>query len=84
VPAEAFERGYFVVRFRDGRESVRPLPKLTIGIVPVLPGVFETRHEVVAAAKRAAEAAKARSASAVHVDEESGNAYPQSMLFGTH
>ena len=84
VPPEAFDRGYFVLRFRDGHESVRPLPKLTIGIVPVLPGVFETRHEVVAAAKRAAEAAKARSGSAIHVDEESGNAYPQSLLFGSH
>ncbi len=84
VPGEVFERGYFVLTLRDGRESVRPLPKLIIGIVPVLPGVFERRHEVVAAAKRAAEAAKAHSGSAVHVDEESGNAYPQSLLFGPH
>ncbi len=82
VPAEAYERGYFVVRFRDGRESVRPLPKLIVGIVPVLPGVFERRPEVVAAAKRAAEAAKAHPASAIHVDEQHGNAYPQSLLFG--
>ncbi len=83
VPKEAFERGYFIVKFRDGRENVRPLPKLTIGIVPVLPGVFETRHEVVAAAKRAAEASKTRPGSAIHVDEEHGNAYPQSLLFGS-
>ncbi|HSN22363.1 MAG TPA: diguanylate cyclase, partial [Usitatibacter sp.] len=82
VPEDAYVRGYFVVRFRDGRESVRPLPKLTIGIVPVLPGVFERRHEVVAAAKRAAEAAKARPGSAIYVDEQHGNAYPQSLLFG--
>lgn len=82
VPAEAYERGYFVVRFRDGRESVRPLPKLTLGIVPVLPGVFERRHEVVAAAKRAAEAAKAHPGSAIHIDQQHGNAYPQSLLFG--
>jgi len=84
VPRDAFDRGYFVVKFRDGHESVRPLPKLTIGIVPVLPGVFETRHEVVNAAKRAAEAAKAHAASAIHVDQEHGNAYPQSLLFGAH
>jgi EAL domain-containing protein (putative c-di-GMP-specific phosphodiesterase class I)/GGDEF domain-containing protein len=82
VPPEAYARGYFIVPMRDGRESVRPLPKLTIGIVPVLPGVFETRHEVVGAAKRAAEAAKAHAGSAVHVDEQHGNAYPQSLLFG--
>ena len=84
VPREAFDRGYFIVKFRDGRESVRPLPKLTIGIVPVLPGVFDTRHEVVNAAKRAAEAAKAHPGSAIHVDQEHGNAYPQSLLFGGH
>jgi EAL domain-containing protein (putative c-di-GMP-specific phosphodiesterase class I)/GGDEF domain-containing protein len=82
VPPEAHARGYFTVKFRDGRQSVRPLPKLVIGILPVLPGVFETRHEVVAAAKRAAEAAQARPGSAIHVDEQHGNAYPQSLLFG--
>jgi len=81
VPRETFDRGYFVVKFRDGRESVRPLPKLTIGIVPVLPGVFEKRHEVVNAAKRAAEAAKAYPGSAIFVDQELANAYPQSLLF---
>jgi EAL domain-containing protein (putative c-di-GMP-specific phosphodiesterase class I)/GGDEF domain-containing protein len=82
VPQAALESGYFVVRFRDGRESVRPLPKLAIGILPVLPGVFESRHEVVAAAKHAAQLALARPGSAVHVDEARGNAYPQSLLFG--
>jgi GGDEF domain-containing protein len=83
VPAETLARGYFTARRRDGRESVRPLPKLVIGIVPVLPGVFESRHEVVGAAKRAAEIAQSRTASAIHVDEQHGNAYPQSLLFGT-
>src|SRR6185437_6617282 len=83
LPAEAYERGYFTVGSRDGRQSVRPLPKLVVGIVPVLPGLFESRHEVVAVAKRAAEAAKAQPASAVHVDEQRGNAYPQSLLFGS-
>ncbi len=81
VPREAFERGYFVVKVRDGRQSVRPLPKLAIGILPVLPGVFQTRHEVVSAAKRAADAAKALPGNAIHVDEQHANAYPQSMLF---
>jgi GGDEF domain-containing protein len=83
VPADTLALGYFTARRRDGRESVRPLPKLVIGIVPVLPGVFESRHEVVAAAKRAAEIAQARTSSAIHVDEQHGNAYPQSLLFGT-
>src|SRR5262249_4050799 len=69
VPAENLARGYFTARRRDGRENVRPLPKLAIGIVPVLPGVFESRHEVVAVAKRAAGIAQARTASAIHVDE---------------
>jgi GGDEF domain-containing protein len=82
VPRSALECGYFVVKFRDGRESVRPLPKLSIGILPVLPGVFESRHEVVAAAKHAAQLALARPGSAVHVDETRANAYPQSLLFG--
>jgi len=49
----------------------------------VLPGVFESRHEVVGAAKRAAEAAKALAGSAIFVDEQAANAYPQSMLFGS-
>ncbi len=82
VPADAFARGYFTLAQRDGHQSVRPLPRLAIGIVPVLPGVFETRHEVVAVAKRAAEAAMARPGNALHVDEQHANAYPQSLLFG--
>lgn len=82
APADAFARGYFTLMQRDGRQSVRPLPRLVIGIVPVLPGVFETRHEVVAAAKRAAQAAMARPGNALHVDEQHANAYPQSLLFG--
>jgi EAL domain-containing protein (putative c-di-GMP-specific phosphodiesterase class I)/GGDEF domain-containing protein len=82
VPREPLERGYFIVRYRDGRESVRPLPKLAIGILPVLPGVYGSRHEVVAAAKHAAQMALAAIRSAVVVDEDRGNAYPQSLLFG--
>jgi len=70
-----------VVDGRDGREHVRPLPKLGIGILPVLPGVFETRHEVVAAAKHACRNALAHAGSALYVDESAGNAYPQSLLF---
>jgi EAL domain-containing protein (putative c-di-GMP-specific phosphodiesterase class I)/GGDEF domain-containing protein len=83
IQADAYASGYFTVKFRDGRQSVRPLPKLVVGILPVLPGLFESRHEVVAAAKRAAEAAKALPQSAIHVDEEHANAYPQSLLFGS-
>ena len=82
VPQEERLRGYFTVRRRDGRDYVRPLPKLVIGILPVLPGVFESRHEVVAVAKRAAEKAQAQPVDAIHVDEQHGNAYPQSLLFG--
>jgi EAL domain-containing protein (putative c-di-GMP-specific phosphodiesterase class I)/GGDEF domain-containing protein len=82
VAPEVVARGYFVVKVRDGRESVRPMPKLAVGIVPVLPGVFESRHEVVAAAKHAAQLALARTSSAVHVDMDHANAYPQSLLFG--
>ena len=82
VPKAARERGYFTVRRRDGRDYVRPLPKLVIGVLPVLPGVFESRHEVVAVAKRAAEKAQAQPHDAIHVDEQHGNAYPQSLLFG--
>jgi EAL domain-containing protein (putative c-di-GMP-specific phosphodiesterase class I)/GGDEF domain-containing protein len=81
VRPEVLARGYFIVRVRDGRESVRPLPKLAVGVLPVLPGVFESRHEVMAAAKHAAQLAVARSGSAVHVDLDHANAYPQSLLF---
>ena len=81
VPADVVERGYFVLRTRDGRDEVRPLPKLSIGILPVLPGVFGTRHEVMAAAKHAAQRAIAQPGSATYVDENAANAYPQSLLF---
>jgi len=81
VTREALERGYFIARSRDGNEKVRPLPRLVIGIVPVLPGVFESRHEVVACAKQAAQEAMKQAGSALHVDEQHGNAYPQSILF---
>jgi EAL domain-containing protein (putative c-di-GMP-specific phosphodiesterase class I)/GGDEF domain-containing protein len=81
VSPEVFARGYFIARSREGVEKVRPLPRIAIGIVPVLPGVFESRHEVVLAAKHAAENALSQSGSAIHVDRQFGNAYPQSLLF---
>jgi hypothetical protein len=52
-----------------------------IGILPVLPGVFESRHEVIAAAKQGNHQAMKLTASGVFVDQYHGNAYPQSMLF---
>ena len=55
---------------------------LVIGILPVLPGVFESRHEVVAVAKRAAQMAQAKTGSGIYVDQQHANAYPQSLLFG--
>ena len=79
VSESTFARGYFTADRREGRR-VRPLPRLVVGILPVLPGVFESRHEVLAHA-RAANAAVARgAASALHVDERRGNAYPHSYL----
>jgi hypothetical protein len=81
VPAEIYERGYFTARSRDGVDRVLPLPRLAIGVLPVLPGVFETRHEVVDAAKEAAVMALSQPGSNVHVDQQYGNAYPQSLLF---
>jgi GGDEF domain-containing protein len=81
LPREALERGYFIVRSRDGRENVRPLPRLGVGILPVLPGVFETRHEVVSVAKQAVHQALLQPGSSVYVDQHYGNAYPQSLLF---
>jgi len=83
VPAETTGRGYFTIKVRGGRESVRPLPKLVIGILPVLPGVFESRHEVMAAAKHAAAMALAQPGNAIYVDHHHANAYPQSLLFGS-
>jgi EAL domain-containing protein (putative c-di-GMP-specific phosphodiesterase class I)/GGDEF domain-containing protein len=81
VPPEIYERGYFTARSRDGVDRVLPLPRIAIGILPVLPGVFETRHEVVDAAKEAAVMAMSQPGSNVHVDQQYGNAYPQSLLF---
>jgi EAL domain-containing protein (putative c-di-GMP-specific phosphodiesterase class I)/GGDEF domain-containing protein len=81
LPIEVFERGYFTARSRDGADRVRPLPRLAIGILPVLPGVFETRHEVVLAAKHAAQQALSQPGSGLYVDQQYGNAYPQSLLF---
>jgi EAL domain-containing protein (putative c-di-GMP-specific phosphodiesterase class I)/GGDEF domain-containing protein len=81
VAAEAVTRGYFTTRGRDLIDKVRPLPRLAIGIVPVLPGVFESRHEAFACAKRAAHEAMKQPGSAIHVDEQAGNAYPRSMLY---
>jgi EAL domain-containing protein (putative c-di-GMP-specific phosphodiesterase class I)/GGDEF domain-containing protein/CBS domain-containing protein len=81
VSAEVFARGYYIAAVRDGGEKVRPLPRLALGILPVLPGVFESRHEVVLAAKHAAQAALAQYGSAIHIDQQYGNAYPQSLLF---
>ena len=77
---EVFARGYFSVTARDGAAAVRPLPRLVIGILPVLPGVFSSRHEVLAQAKAACRRAARGPASALYVDERHGNAYPQSFL----
>jgi GGDEF domain-containing protein len=81
VPPDVWARGYFIATSRDGVERVRPLPRVAVGILPVLPGVFETRHEVVLAAKQAADYALEQAGSAVYVDQQHGNAYPQSVLF---
>ena len=81
IPDAVQERGYFTATGRDGLEKVRPLPRLVVGILPVLPGVFETRHEVVAAAKHAAQMAMAQPGNSYYVDRQHGNAYPQSLLF---
>lgn len=81
TPDDVAARGYFTARDRDGVDRVRPLPRLVIGILPVLPGVFESRHEVVSAAKQAAQRALAQAGSGIYVDQQYGNAYPQSLLF---
>jgi hypothetical protein len=57
-------------------------PRLAIGIVPVLPGVFESRPR--GGPRREARGRRRRSprpGSAIHVDRDYGNAYPQSLLF---
>ena len=81
VPAEVLDLGYFAARTRDGQDRVRPLPRLAIGVLPVLPGVFESRHEVVQAVREAVRRALAQPGSSYYVDEQHGNAYPQSLLF---
>jgi EAL domain-containing protein (putative c-di-GMP-specific phosphodiesterase class I)/GGDEF domain-containing protein len=81
VPEADLRRGYFTWTSRDGIEAVRPLPKLSIGILPVLPGVFETRHEVLLTAKQASRNAMVLPGSGIYVDQQHANAYPQSILF---
>ena len=81
VEPGALARGYFTAVLRDGRETLWPLPKLVLGILPVLPGVFESRHEVLATAKQASRKAQASAGAAMHVDDYHGNAYPKSLLF---
>jgi GGDEF domain-containing protein len=74
VPPEILEVGYFSARTRDGQDRVRPLPRLCVGILPVLPGVFESRHEVVQAVREAVRRAMAQPGSSYYVDEQHGNA----------
>ena len=80
VPADARARGYFTARTRDGKDVVRPLPKLAIGAVPVLPGLFESRHEVLDSARQANRAALALPTGGVVVDDWAANRYPRSLL----
>ena len=47
-----------------------------------MPGVFETRHEVVSVAKQAVHHALSQAGSSVYIDQQYGNAFPQSLLFG--
>ena len=75
-----FARGYLRVLDREGAAALRPLPRLVVGVLPVLPGVFDSRHEVLTAAKAASQRAARGPASALHVDEVHANAYPQSVL----
>ena len=77
---DVFARGYFSVAARDGTPTVRPLPRLAIGILPVLPGVFGSRHEVLAQAKAACRRAARGPSSAHYIDERHANAYPRSFL----
>jgi GGDEF domain-containing protein len=79
VSAEAFARDYFAVDSR-GEPRVRPLPRLVLTIVPVLPGIFDSRHEVLAAMKAAHRLAPRGASSTLHVDARHANAYPPSYL----
>jgi GGDEF domain-containing protein len=81
APAEVVERGYFTAHTREGREVIRPLPKLVIGVLPVLPGVHESRHEVLSIAKLASRRAQKLAGSGIVVDHYHGNVYPQSVLW---
>jgi EAL domain-containing protein (putative c-di-GMP-specific phosphodiesterase class I)/GGDEF domain-containing protein len=81
VPADVHERGYFTGDSREGCR-VRPLPRLALGVLPVLPGLFETRHEVLACARAASRQAGSGAGSALHVDAQRANAYPRSYLLG--
>ncbi|APV52509.1 hypothetical protein BWI17_16925 [Betaproteobacteria bacterium GR16-43] len=80
VTTSVLERGYFVQKSRDGTERVHALPRLAIGVLPVLPGLFESRQEVLHTAKLACRMALRQPGSAVHVDDHHANAYPQSVL----
>jgi len=47
VPVAIHERGYFIVESRSG-PRVRPLPRLVAASQPVLPGMFESREDLLA------------------------------------
>ena len=78
--AETFARGYFRAAGRDGSPTLRPLPRLVMGVCPVPPGVFVSRSEVLAEAKAACQRAARGPVSALHVEERHAHAYPQSLL----
>jgi len=78
--AETFARGYFCAADCDGAPALRPLPRLVMGVCPVLPGVFRSRNAVLAESKAACQRAARGPVSALHVEERHAHAYPQSVL----
>jgi EAL domain-containing protein (putative c-di-GMP-specific phosphodiesterase class I)/GGDEF domain-containing protein len=57
VSAEGLARGYLVAESREG-PRVRPLPRLLVAHLSVEPGAFESRHDVLEAAKAVSESAR--------------------------
>lgn len=65
-------RGGILAEDRLGRSHFHALPTLSIGVVPVEPGIFASHHEISAAAAEAKKQAKREPGSSVFVERRRG------------
>ncbi|MEO8386727.1 MAG: diguanylate cyclase, partial [Betaproteobacteria bacterium] len=68
MPSETLVDGGFVWEGKRGRIEHRPAPRLAIGAAVIAPTQCESRHDVMARARRATDMAKSRIGSNIYVD----------------